>query len=59
MFEPPAIVSGLKDFAVVGQSVQQRGRHLGVAENRRPFCKSEIGGDHHGRALVEAADQME
>jgi hypothetical protein len=31
-FEPPTVVAGLNDIAVVGQTIEQRGRHLGVAE---------------------------
>jgi hypothetical protein len=42
--EAPAVVSGLDDVAVVGQSIEQRGRHLGVAEHTRPFTKGEISG---------------
>jgi hypothetical protein len=30
---------------VVGQTVEQRGRHLGVAEHARPFTEGEIGRD--------------
>jgi hypothetical protein len=44
-FEAPAIVAGLDDVAVVGQAVEQRGRHFGVAEHAGPFAKREIGGD--------------
>jgi hypothetical protein len=46
-------------FAVVGQAVEQRGRHLGVAEDARPFAEGQVGGDHHRGALVELADQVE
>ncbi len=35
-FESEAVVSGLDDVAVVGQTVEQRGRHLGIAEGARP-----------------------
>ena len=28
-FEAPAVVAGLDDVAVVGQAIEQRGRHLG------------------------------
>jgi hypothetical protein len=31
--EAPAVVSGLDDIAVVGQSIEQCGRHLGVTEH--------------------------
>jgi hypothetical protein len=43
----------------MGQSVEQRRRHLRIAENTRPFAKREIGGDDDRGPLVEAADQVE
>jgi hypothetical protein len=33
ILEAPAVVPGLDDIAVVGQSIEQRGRHLGVADH--------------------------
>ena len=47
-FEAPAVVPGLEDVAVVGQAIQQRGGHLGVAEDAGPFAEGEIGGDDDG-----------
>jgi hypothetical protein len=44
---------------VVGQAVEQRGRHLGVAEHAGPFTERQIGGDDDGRSLVEPADKVE
>jgi hypothetical protein len=35
--EAPAFVAGLDDLAVVGQAIEKRGGHLGVAEHARPF----------------------
>ena len=58
-FEAPTVVAGLDDVAVVGQAVEQRGGHLGVAEHAGPFAEREVGGDDDGRALVEPADEME
>ena len=58
-FEAPAVVAGLDDVAVMGQAVEQRGRHLGVAEHAGPFAEGEIGGDDDGGALVEPADEVE
>ena len=52
-------VAGLDDLAVMGQAIEQRGRHLGVAEDARPFAEGEVGGDEDRGALVEPADQME
>jgi hypothetical protein len=37
-FEAPAIVAGLDDVAVVGEPVEERIGHLGVAEDGRPFA---------------------
>jgi hypothetical protein len=58
-FESPAVIAGLDDVAVMGQPVEQRGRHLGVAEHAGPFSEGEIGGDDDGGALVEPADEVE
>ncbi len=44
---------------MVGQAIEQRGRHLGVAEDARPFAEGEVGGDYDRGALVETADQVE
>jgi hypothetical protein len=41
------------------ESIQQRGGHLGVAEDARPFTEGEVGGDDDRGAFIEAADQME
>src|SRR5438874_2514510 len=43
----------------MGQPVEQRGGHLGVAEHAGPFSEGEIGGDDDGGALVKPADEME
>ena len=58
-FESPAVVAGLDNVAVVGQTVEQRSGHLGVAEHAGPFAEGEIGGDDDGRSLVEPADEVE
>jgi hypothetical protein len=36
--EAPAIVAGLDDVAVVGEPVEERIGHLGVAEDGGPFA---------------------
>ena len=43
--EAPAVIAGLDDVAVVGQAIEQRGRHLGITEDARPFTECEVGGD--------------
>jgi uncharacterized Zn finger protein len=37
--EAPTVVAGFDDVAVVGQPIEQRGGHLGVAEHARPFAE--------------------
>ena len=59
VLEAPAVVAGFDDLAVMGQPVEQRRGHLGVAEHLRPFAKREIGGDHDRGVFVQAADEME
>ena len=35
-FEAPAVVAGFDDVTVMGQAIEQCGRHLGVREDARP-----------------------
>ena len=58
-FESPTVVAGLDDVAVVGQPIEQRGGHLGIAEHARPFAEGEIGGDDDRGTFVKPADEME
>jgi hypothetical protein len=44
-FEAPAVIASLDDVAVVRQAIEQRGRHLGITEDARPFSECEVGGD--------------
>src|SRR5208337_3501095 len=59
VLEAPAFVAGLDDVAVVGQAVEQRGRHFWIAKDARPIAEGEVGGDDDRGALVEPADEME
>src|SRR5215216_3868023 len=43
----------------MGEAIEQRGRHLGVAKHARPFAEGEVGGDDDRGALVKSADQVE
>jgi len=45
VFEAPAFVAGLDDLAMMGQPVEKRGGHLGVAKDAWPFGEGEVGGD--------------
>src|ERR1700730_7151020 len=44
---------------MMGEPVEERGRHLGVAEDARPFAEGQIGRDDHRGAFVELAHEME
>src|SRR5271167_2529274 len=59
VLETEAVVSGFENVAAVGETVQQRGCHLGVAEHGGPLSEAEIGCDDDAGALVELAQQME
>ena len=59
VLEAEAVVSSLQDVAVMGEPIEQRRRHLGIAEDGGPFAEAEVGGDDDAGALVERAQQME
>ena len=58
VFEAPAFISGFDNVAMMGEPVEERGRHLGVAEDARPFTEGQIGRDDHRGAFVELANEM-
>ena len=43
----------------MGEPVEQRGCHFGVAEHGSPFAETQIGRDDDAGAFVELAQQME
>ena len=43
---------------MMGQAVEERGCHLGVAKNTGPIAKGQIGGDDDGSAFVQPADEV-
>ncbi len=59
VLEAEAVVSGFEDVAVMGEPIQQRSRHLGVAKHAGPFAEAEVGGDDDAGALIELAQKME
>lgn len=59
VLEAPALVAGLDDVAVMGEPIEERCGHLGVAEDGRPLAEGEVRGDDDGALLVEPADQVE
>ncbi len=58
-FEPEAVVSGLHDMAAMSEAIEQRGRHLGAAEDRRSFAEAEVRADDDTGSFIEFAEQME
>ncbi len=44
---------------MMGEPIEERRGHLGIAEDRRPFAEGKVRGDDDRGALVEAADQVE
>src|SRR5271154_2297147 len=59
VLETEAVVSSFENVAAVGETVEQRGRHLRVAEHGGPFAEAEIGRDDDAGSLVELAQEME
>src|ERR1700679_3867207 len=59
VFEAEAVVSGFENVTAMGEAVEQRSRHLRVAEHAGPFAETEISRDDDAGALVEFAEQME
>ena len=47
------------NVAMMSEPVEERGRHLGVTEDARPFAECEICRDDYRCAFVEPADEME
>ena len=43
----------------MGNPVEERGCHLGIAEDRDPFPELQVGGDDDTGFLVEFGDEME
>src|SRR5271170_240787 len=59
VLETEAVVSGFENVAAVGETVEQRGCHLGVAEHGGPLAEAKISRDDDAGALVELAQQIE
>ena len=43
----------------MGQAVEQRGRHFGIAEDGRPLAEGEVCSDDDRGTLIESADKVE
>ncbi len=44
--------SGFEDVTMMSKAVEQRGGHLGITEDARPFAAAQVGGDDDARVLV-------
>lgn len=59
VFKSVAVVAGLDDVAVVGESIPQGSRHFCVPKYVCPFSEAEIDVDDEACMLVELADDVE
>lgn len=57
--EAEAVVSSLQNVAAMGEAIEERGGHLGIAEEAGSFAEAEVGGYVDAGALVEFAQQVE
>jgi hypothetical protein len=55
VLETEAVVSVFENVAAVGETIEQRGRHLGVPEHGDPLAEAQVCGDYNAGALVERA----
>jgi hypothetical protein len=56
VLEAEAVVSGFENVASVGKTVEERCRHLGVAEHGSPFAEAQVGRDDDAGSLIELAE---
>src|SRR5271168_3969945 len=59
VLEAEAVVSGFEDVAAVGEAVEQRRRHLRIAEDSGPFAEAEVRRDDDAGVFVELAQKVE
>ncbi len=46
------LIAQFNDAAVMGESIEQRRGHLGIAKHVRPFGKGQVGHDNHTGVLI-------
>ncbi len=56
--EPETVVAGFDDVAMMGEAIEERRRHFGVAKNSGPFAEAQVCGDNDAGAFVEFAQQV-
>ena len=58
VLEPPAVVAGLDDLAVMRHPVQERRGHLGVAKDLAPLPEGQVSRHQDRRPFVELGEQV-
>ena len=56
--EAETVVAGFDDVTMMGQAIEERRRHFGVAKNSGPFAEAQVCGDDDTGALIEFAEQV-
>jgi hypothetical protein len=63
VLEAPALVAGFDDFAMMRETVEERGCHLGVAKHTGPIAKGQVGRDmtevRSSSRLIRVEEQLE
>ena len=59
VLEAPAFGAWHNDLALMGEAVEERGCHLGVADDGGPISEGEVGGEQNGGLFLEPAEQVE
>ena len=58
MLESVGLIARLHDMAVMGEPVQERRRHLGIAKHAGPLGEAQVRGDGHAGVLVQLGEQV-
>ena len=58
-FEAVAVVAGLQNMTAMGEAIEQRGCHFGVAKHACPFAEAQICGYDDAGAFIEFAEKVE
>ena len=59
VLEAEAVISGFENVAMMGEPIEQRRGHLGIAEDAGPFAEAEVRRDNDAGSLIKLAQQME
>ena len=56
LFEAVGVVFGFDDGAMMGNTIEQCGRHLGISKDAAPLAKVKVGGNNQAGFLVQFTD---